>query len=87
MVGSQGVLQIQNMVLYDIALSADYHYSPQQPYRAVIVGSDMWPTIGLAPGAVVKLINVSVAYRYAGDNISAPHSTFAVVVCGLFLPA
>ena len=54
----------------------DYVYSPEQPYRLVLVGSDMWPTIGLAPGASLRLINVTVSYRCrdSGAGVAAVHA-------------
>lgn len=63
MVKRGGLLQIQNVALYGVADAADYVYSPAQPYRIVILGSNMWPTIAMEPGATLSLVNVTVSYR------------------------
>lgn len=63
MIGPGGLLQFQNIALGDIAASTDYVYSPAQPYKEIVVGSDMWPTVGLAPNSTLKMVNVTVSYR------------------------
>lgn len=62
-----GLLQLQNIVLYGSAARSDYVYAPEQPYRLALVDSDMWPTIGMAPGAKLRLVNVTISY-WCGDS-------------------
>lgn len=64
MVGAGGVLHFENVQLHNFALTKSYKYSPEQPYRAAMLGPFLWPTIGLAPRAKVMVINVKNIFRY-----------------------
>lgn len=54
LVGSGGFLLFNNVRIADFASTADYEYTSSQPYINRGVGYGLWPTIALAPGALVS---------------------------------
>eukprot|EP00878_Enallax_costatus_P011749 GHUV01012265.1.p1 GENE.GHUV01012265.1~~GHUV01012265.1.p1 ORF type:complete len:598 (+),score=177.52 GHUV01012265.1:184-1977(+) len=58
-----GFLRFDNIIISDIAGTDAYQYSGAQPYRSVGIGSGTWPTIAMAPGSRLVLINVTMVYK------------------------
>lgn len=65
LVGTNGTLVLEDLIIYYIANASDYQYSSAQPYRSLVLNADVWPTFAVAPGGTLELINVTVAYRWA----------------------
>eukprot|EP00878_Enallax_costatus_P001186 GHUV01001328.1.p1 GENE.GHUV01001328.1~~GHUV01001328.1.p1 ORF type:complete len:1396 (+),score=459.68 GHUV01001328.1:226-4413(+) len=63
LVGPGGRLVFKDILLLDFANVFSYQYSDAQPYRNMGVGWPMWPTVAMAPGSRVDLINISSAYQ------------------------
>lgn len=58
-----GFLRFDNVIISDIAGVEAYQYSPAQPYRSVGIGSGTWPTLAMAPGSRLVLVNITLVYR------------------------
>lgn len=55
LVETGGMLLFNNIRLAGIAKEADYTYSSAQPYLNKGWANGLWPTVALAPGALVSL--------------------------------
>lgn len=63
MIVEGGFLRFDNIIISDIAGTDSYQYSESQPYRSVGIGTGTWPTISMAPGSRLVLINVTLVYK------------------------
>lgn len=54
LVDKGGYLLFNNVLVSDISDVYSYQYTPYQPYQNQGIGYALWPTISLAPGAVVS---------------------------------